>query len=367
MTTALTAITDRMIDEQAAVFAEDLPDHSGHIDRYAAAGLSRPEAFALEAHAAKIISAGRRTILEMGRELLQAREVAKHGTWGPFLQRCGLEERTAQNYMRVAEQFGDKPEMISALPATALYALAAPNADPEIVEGIVEEVEHGARPTVQEVKERLSPPPLPAVPADLVAAGWSIKRGPHGQDGYVLTNARHGAATPPLTAPEVFARARELDTQLARPAQPPQADGAAPEALPPILTPLAPAAPTQTAGEVEIASATLVAQLPLLTPLQPAGGDEHALKQAYALLAYCRALTSQAQKAWDALSGPYLDKDLFVEVTIDAVMVEAAARTALAAPGLKAQAAMLAMGATLTMQAWDTGAAPTLESEGVAR
>lgn len=147
---------------QATTYAEDLPNHEQQIELYASAGLTRPQAFSLEAHAAKIISIGRRGILEIGQELLQAREQAQYGTWGPFLLRCGVEERTAQNYMRVAAQFGDKPEIISALPQASLYAMTARTADPVVVQEIIAEVQAGAPPSATEIKQRLAPPPPPA-------------------------------------------------------------------------------------------------------------------------------------------------------------------------------------------------------------
>ena len=123
---------------QSEIIAEDLPMHDRQLEQYQHLGLSRRDAFALEGHAARIISRQRRAVLEIGRELCAARELAQLGAWGPFLQRVGLEERTAQNYMNVFKRFGEQPEIISALPPTALYRLAAPNADPVIVAEIVE-------------------------------------------------------------------------------------------------------------------------------------------------------------------------------------------------------------------------------------
>lgn len=151
--------------DRVSVYAEELPNHEAQIDVYAAAGLTRPEAFGLEASAAKIITLGRRSVIEIGRELVRAREDAKYRTWGPFLARCGLEERTAQNYMNTFRSFHDKPEIISALPATTLYLMAAPNADPTIVDAIVEEVRSGTPPTPAAIKQRLAPTPAAAPPA----------------------------------------------------------------------------------------------------------------------------------------------------------------------------------------------------------
>ena len=45
--------------------------------------------------------------LSCGRELLQAREIADHGDWLPFLHQAGIPPRTAQRLMRVAEYAGD--------------------------------------------------------------------------------------------------------------------------------------------------------------------------------------------------------------------------------------------------------------------
>lgn len=167
--TALTQLDLR----PAEMIAEELPNHAAALASYEAAGLEPRDAFMLEAHAARIITIGRQGILSIGQELLQARERAQHGTWSAFLQRAGVEERTALNYMRVVERFGDKPEIISDFSPTALYAMAAPSADPQVVDAIVEEVRAGGSvPKVEEVKQRLAPPkptppaltPRPAAP-----------------------------------------------------------------------------------------------------------------------------------------------------------------------------------------------------------
>ncbi len=144
--------------QQATLFAEQLPDHPGQIMRYVAAGLAATTARTLEERAARIITIGRRAILDIGIELAAARDEAQRGTWGAFLARCGIEERSAQNYIRVATRFRDKPEVIAALPSAALYALAAPSVDAVLAEQVVVEVERGELPpTVAAVKERLKP------------------------------------------------------------------------------------------------------------------------------------------------------------------------------------------------------------------
>lgn len=165
MTTAL-ALKD------VEFIADDLPGHEQALAAYEASGLEARDAFMLEAHAAKILTVAKRGILEIGQELLEARERAKHGTWGAFLKRAQLEERTAQNYMHVAERFSDKPDVAGLLSSGAMIALSAPSAPADVFEGIVEEVRaSGVAPRPAEVKQRLAdarptpPPPVRPAPA----------------------------------------------------------------------------------------------------------------------------------------------------------------------------------------------------------
>lgn len=68
------------------------------------------------------------TVLELGRDLTHVKARLGHGAFGAWLEaefRGGA--RTAQNYMRAYEAFGDKCEIVSHLPPTAVYALAAPS------------------------------------------------------------------------------------------------------------------------------------------------------------------------------------------------------------------------------------------------
>jgi Protein of unknown function (DUF3102) len=69
-------------------------------------------------------------IIEIGRDLLRAKESVAHGQFGPWLQmEFGWSDRTARNFMEVAEVFGPKSEIISdlAIVPTAAYLLAAPS------------------------------------------------------------------------------------------------------------------------------------------------------------------------------------------------------------------------------------------------
>lgn len=87
-----------------------------------------------------LVTVARGCIIEIGRELIQAREELRHGEWLPWLSReFGWSEWTARNYMAVAESFG-KSGIIHdfsklQIDGTALYALAAP----EVPEGARQE------------------------------------------------------------------------------------------------------------------------------------------------------------------------------------------------------------------------------------
>ena len=351
--------------EQAKIYAEDLPDHAGQLDRYTSAGLAAPIAWSLEARAAKIISIGRRGILEMGQELLAAREEAQHGTWTAFLSRCGIEERTAQNYMRVAEQFGDKPEMISALPSTALYALAAPSADPIIVQEIITEIEDGAAaPTVAEIKHRLgrggggggggaqastSTPPAddaPHLPLDFASTqaraakiGIALSMSASGRFTLVYESTRAVAGTAE-TWPQALSQLADLEWRAAQPkptqAALPDADeeiaSAAPPSLPaPVaLTPLPPALPGLTSATGTEARKLLISKRMLLQAALHLIDDELA-----------------------STSGPL--------ISFPAERAIEAARLFLGNPALGGAAAMLAFSARV-----EVSSVPTLESEGIA-
>lgn len=259
--------------DQATAYAEELPNHAEQIELYAAAGLTRPQAFSLEAHAAKITTIGRRGILGMGLELIQAREEAQYGTWGPFLKRCALTERTAENYMSAARLVADKPEMISALPASGWYALGAPSADPEIVQEIITEIQEGAAPkqTVDQIKKRLNggdggapastrtPPAddLNHLPHDFKQAqaraaklGISLSMSTSGRFTFVYDATRAVAGTAEqwpqaldlLKRLEIAALA-PLPTQATLPDEEIAAAAPAPAPAPPLLTPLPPALP----------------------------------------------------------------------------------------------------------------------------
>jgi hypothetical protein len=98
-------------------------------------------------------------IIEVGQDLIAVKEALPHGQFGPWLRaEFGWTERTARNFMAVAEAFGPKTEIISDLQIapTAAYLLAAPSAPDEAREAAVERAESGERITAKVAKEILA-------------------------------------------------------------------------------------------------------------------------------------------------------------------------------------------------------------------
>ena len=70
-----------------------------------------------------------RDMLEIGARLREVRNVLYHGEWEKWLDvEFGWSSRTARRYMAAAKAFGDKSDMVSALPIDigALYLMARP-------------------------------------------------------------------------------------------------------------------------------------------------------------------------------------------------------------------------------------------------
>ena len=73
-------------------------------------------------------------IIEIGRSLIQAKDIARHGEFAPWIRNeCGFTLRSAQNYMRAALFAVSKSETISLLSPGAIYLLSAKSTPPEVV------------------------------------------------------------------------------------------------------------------------------------------------------------------------------------------------------------------------------------------
>lgn len=68
--------------------------------------------------------------IEIGKRLTEAKDMIDHGAWGKWLQdNVNYSERTAQNLMRVYDQYGDKFGMME---MDSLFASGAPNVFEEL-------------------------------------------------------------------------------------------------------------------------------------------------------------------------------------------------------------------------------------------
>lgn len=157
------------------------------------------------------------TVLELGRDLTYVKARLGHGAFGVWLDaefRGGA--RTAQNYMRAFDAFGDKCEIVSHLPPTAVYALAAPSVPERTRERVVKRLSAGepvdaaeVRALVRDAKEKqrrrryealgvepLATPIAPAAAASAAASG-----------------AEQGASTPAAPKPvDAAVQRRKLET-----------------------------------------------------------------------------------------------------------------------------------------------------------
>ncbi len=85
------------------------------------------------------------------RVIRQFEEALPHGVFGKWLNtEFGWAERTAQNYMRAAETFGDNRN-VAVLPSRLLYRLQAPSVPPELRDDVLQRAEQGERFTEADV------------------------------------------------------------------------------------------------------------------------------------------------------------------------------------------------------------------------
>ncbi len=96
-------------------------------------------------------------VIQIGRELSAVKAKLGHGHFGPWLKESfDWTERTAQNFMAVAERFGSNAKAVSHLPLTTVYALASPSTPDLVRDDVVKGIQTGKLAGVQEVKDRIA-------------------------------------------------------------------------------------------------------------------------------------------------------------------------------------------------------------------
>jgi hypothetical protein len=97
-------------------------------------------------------------IIEIGRRLTEAKQIAGHGNWLPWLEReFGWSEDTAQRFMSLHRLHGDVPQIAEYdLPVSGLYLLARPSTPAPVREEITNRAADGEHFTHAQVKEMVS-------------------------------------------------------------------------------------------------------------------------------------------------------------------------------------------------------------------
>jgi hypothetical protein len=95
-------------------------------------------------------------VVSIGRILIEAKERLPHGAFLPWLERLfRWTERTAQNFMSVAERIGEKAKYVSHLPLTTVYRLAAPSTPKPLLESLFERLESGEQVGKGEIESQI--------------------------------------------------------------------------------------------------------------------------------------------------------------------------------------------------------------------
>ena len=134
----------------------------------------------LAEHASEIRRLGKQTVdnvVEIGRRLTEAKDIAGHGNWLPWLNReFGWSPSTAENYINLFRLSGKFPTVGNLdLDLRALYLLAAPGTPPEARAEIIARAEAGKKVTTAEVmaaiaKRKPEPEPKPKYAVNPAAA-----------------------------------------------------------------------------------------------------------------------------------------------------------------------------------------------------
>jgi DUF3102 family protein len=132
---------------------------------------------ALAGHADSIRALRKRAaddIIDIGRHLTEAKKIAGHGNWLPWLDReFGWTDDTARNFMRVYDLSKTERVRDLNLPLRALYLIAAPSTPEAAREEVIDRAQTGEKVSVGETKhiiEQHKASPEPSAPASDNAA-----------------------------------------------------------------------------------------------------------------------------------------------------------------------------------------------------
>jgi Protein of unknown function (DUF3102) len=111
----------------------------------------------LQEHEQSIIRIGQQAMIDIGRELLAAKEIVEHGKFTQWIrERLPITDRSAQKAMNAAAFFGDKTELSSVLNDTSMYLISAPG-NRHVADVVVGKLQSGeVSATVNEIKTAIA-------------------------------------------------------------------------------------------------------------------------------------------------------------------------------------------------------------------
>lgn len=96
-------------------------------------------------------------IFVIGKELKATKALLPHGEYTNWLDiEFGLSERMAQRFVNVYERLGSKSDIMSVLPPTTLYLLAAPSTPDEAIQTVETELDAGERISVSAIQRLIA-------------------------------------------------------------------------------------------------------------------------------------------------------------------------------------------------------------------
>jgi hypothetical protein len=165
--TAATVATVNRPQNSALLVTNDLANTDKQVSVVAAPAAAIFNYDALPAHdtdllresAERIRANVRRTtaaILEIGRDLLKAKERLDHGQFSAWVDaECGFGVRSAERYITAAKLAEGKNDTVSLLPLATVYRLAAKSTPPAVIEAVISRVEAGEVLSYTVVKEMI--------------------------------------------------------------------------------------------------------------------------------------------------------------------------------------------------------------------
>jgi hypothetical protein len=96
-------------------------------------------------------------IFVIGKELTATKSMLPHGQYTRWLDiEFGLSERMAQRFVNVYARLGAKTDIMSVLPPTTLYLLAAPSTPDEAIQAVEQQLDRGERISVATVQRLIN-------------------------------------------------------------------------------------------------------------------------------------------------------------------------------------------------------------------